>query len=642
QYMHPAPRTVRLRLAASANRLLARVQVCGLRDTRHLFGVRFLDAAGLSVRLPATADESRALVAGEMWLESVRATGRERLVASAPAPAGVTVRIGDMAVLWAAGTCEWPLPQPALRVEVSLDAARQSLARTLELPENRVWQTGAGTPVAEHRASILARIAGRATLDPSHGQIFGLLEVIARRAVGLPQNEDRNTIVAAMDFVRARNDCADMVLAMLLRLRALESLAPDEVAGLRDLVLGFRYWHDELGTDAMCFGSENHSLLFHGAQLLVGEWLPDAQFAASGRIGREQAQVAAERCRAWLDLVECVGFLEFNASGYLAITVAALLNVADFAADAALRCRAAAQVDAILRLLARHTFSNVVASPQGRVYRGVLTPESEEAQSMIAFAVPEAILAESGWLAFLATSPGYRPPEDLATLAKTPQSLRYRQGHADIVLEKTGGYLLTAVQIPTSFPDEAGWHAILPGIRGYQQHLWQATLAPGCHIFVTHPGETFDLGQARPGYWYGNGHLPTLLSRPGEVLAIHAAPGEHPVAFTHAHWPTDAFDETLRCGAWLFGAKAGGYVGLWCSTPLAPHDEVLTGREWRAPGRVVAWVCRAADRARAGSLVRFAEECQAREPRFDAAALTLSIPGAPPVTHVATTAHSVP
>ena len=99
-------------------------------------------------------------------------------------------------------------------------------------------------------------------------------------------------------------------------------------AGLREridqAILGYRYWMDEPGNDVQWYFSENHALLFHTAAYLAGHLLPDALFARSGRIGREQSAVGAQRVRHWLDHFETWEMAEFNSAPYFPIDLKGL------------------------------------------------------------------------------------------------------------------------------------------------------------------------------------------------------------------------------------------------------------------------------------------------------------------------------
>ncbi len=628
RYMYPEAAAFALPLRRGANRLAVRLHVLGVRDTRMLFGLQVLDgAAALAIRLPGNAAATEQVVEAERWVQSVCAAGRNALASEHPAPRDARVTKGEAVIPWPAGTQGVSFdPSGAFALKVSIEAAGHTLERSLEVPANRPPGQPSLLPLDEHRREHLLHFARDGARH--------ILNVLARRILG--EGQDESAIFAAtLQGIDERRDCSDFTLAALLRMAHLGLASPDELAAIRRSALAFRYWDDEPGTDAMCFGSENHSLLFHGCQLLAGRLWPDERFSNSGRTGAEQAALGLRRCAAWLAEVEPVGFREYLSSTYMPLTVAALMNVADFSGDPALAQRAAGVVDGVFRDLAAHAFDGVVIAPQGRVYRNVLYPETGGTQALLSYAVPEATIAHTNWLGFVASSPTYQPPTDLAPLMARPACRRYRQDGVEVVLHRTSDYLLTSLAIPASFDSGEGaaeapanWRSALwPGKPGYQQHLWQATLARDCHVFVNHPGATFDQSQSRPGYWYGNGSLPSLSQTEGVLAEIFDIPEGHPVGFTHAHWPSDAFDRQEVSGHWAFGVRRTGAVALWCSAPLEPHHDVLTGRELRAPGRRVAWLCLCGPAASAGAFDAFVGSCLELSPALDARARCLRLRG---------------
>ena len=119
------------------------------------------------------------------------------------------------------------------------------------------------------------------------------------------------------------------------------------------------------------------------------------------------------------------------------------------------------------------------------------------------------------------------------------------------------------------------------------------------------------------------GHLGSGLGVVELTTAIHYVfntPDDHPVPFTHAHWPTDAFDESIVEAHWAFGRKGSGCVSLWCSEPLSLKSEVLTDRELRADGRCVAWMCFCNTES---DLNTFSQSCKSANPSFDKESLEL-------------------
>ncbi|MDF3129118.1 hypothetical protein P0Y35_07925 [Kiritimatiellaeota bacterium B1221] len=642
---HQSPGSVLLTfpLQAGVNRIQVRLQAMGLRDTRMLFGLFAVENIDLKVGLPAGEEFKQV----QQWLYSLRPQTDGSGVEAAPAP-------GSAEVTWHGGEAVWKQGDTAFRFpsacpdsfQVRASVGSQTLERHFELPGN----CPDPRKVADRRKTLLNSAA---TLEVSPEHVLPL-PLLARRIRGETLAGDAALFRRSLDWINTRLDCADFQLAALLRMAYLGLLQPEESAALRECCLEFRYGPDESGTDVMCFTSENHRLLFHGCQLLAGNLYPDAQFRRSGRSGSAQSEIARGRIEEWLEEVEARGFGEYNSSCYIAITVGAMLNVLDFGGDVSLSERMQALVDRVLRDLARHYFAGGIISPQGRAYRDVLYPEAAASVHLLAAVCEEVVFsaappahlmsARGLWTPFLLSSPCYQPPPDLDEICREPHSEVSVHGGMEIHLEKTDAYLLTsaAVRNPGTEGVAAEYH---PGGFGYQQHLWQATLGRGCHIFVNHPGGYFDGSLSRPGYWNGNGVMPTLTQQGNMLKAVYCLPdgsgltaGEEaagnpdPVPFTHAHWPSDRFEEELVDGQWRFGRYERGLIALWCSVPLQVYDDVLTGRELRAPGAVTGWVVICGDLKAEGSLAAFARVCQAREPQFEKEKAALCLKDAEPMS----------
>ena len=670
RYMFPHSQEVNLSLRRGVNRLCVRLQVFGVRDTRTLFGLRLEEAEGkgLVVRVPGCAQ----LVDPVKWLKGIQSEGRDAIVSRNPAPVKASVVVpGGSPLSWPAGSSRLLLGAARpVRLSVEIAAGCQTLRRSLEIPANR--NTLAMQIPDDLRTARLNFIAH--TMTSGNGVLSGReahLPLLARRLLDRNSEIESSALVSVLGVIDRREDCADFALATLLRFVALDLASADESAKIQRTALAFRYWDDEPGNDAMCFWSENHSLLFHGCQMLAGRLYPDCVFNNSNRLGSVQATLGATRCRDWLARIEPRGLEEFNSGTYLPITIGALLNVVDFSADAELSQRASTLIDRLYEGLAIHAFAGVVVSPQGRVYRNVLYPGESGTQALLSDAAPEARpdflnfslefppdSLSGNWIVYPASSPNYRPPAHLEGLMTDSISKRYRQAEVEIVLHKTSDFLLTSLAIPASTAGvgETKPSPFQPGRAGYQQHLWQATLGPDCHVFVNHPGGSFEESLSRPGYWYGNGVFPRLCQREGVLGAIYNIPDgsevaknpmpldnpwppgawanpfeKHPIPFSHVHWPSDAFDREETHEHWLFGQKNGGCIALWCSTPLETHNEMMTGREFRAWAYRSAWVAICGGIAESGTFESFIASCIAREPEFDCGALTLRMKGAEPI-----------
>jgi hypothetical protein len=150
-----------------------------------------------------------------------------------------------------------------------------------------------------------------------------------------------------------------------------------------------------------------------------------------------------------------------------------------------------------------------------------------------------------------------------------------------------------------------------PGYGGDQQHIWQAALSEQAVVFTTHPGS---YGDGSVSYWTGSGVLPRAVLVDRAVICsyrIHARPAiyhRNRLFFSHAWFPTAAFDEVRRHGRWVFGRSGTGFVGLFCSrsTEWRHFSEALEAvdrstasepglspppNELVAWGRRMVWVC---------------------------------------------------
>ena len=293
------------------------------------------------------------------------------------------------------------------------------------IPEERPVDVHAELPFAAtfeaRRAAFLAHV--RHSAPPAH--LAAVFHELARMAAGGPAHV--GIFEAALDYVDARIDCADFVLHAILRLvRQLGGgprLSPAFWGRAKRTILGFRYGPDERAdgrSDSLCSWTENHQIIFASAALLAGEQTPDAVFPASGRSGRELAAVARRRVERWLEMRFRTGFSEWLSHVYYDEDLVALLALVDFAADPALRRRAAMVADLVLLDMALHHFRGVFATSHGRSYEGAKKRAAEEGTTdtaKLALGIGRFARIENMSAPCLALSPCYRPPPVLAAIA---------------------------------------------------------------------------------------------------------------------------------------------------------------------------------------------------------------------------------
>ena len=403
------------------------------------------------------------------------------------------------------------------------------------------------------------------------------------------------------------------------------------------------------GMDAMCFWSENHALMFYASAMDAGSFYPEDYFTRAGMKGRELALFGKRKVLEWLEDVENGGFEEFLSTVYMCVTLAALLNVVDFA-EADISSRARALTDRLVQELCRQTFRGSVIAPMGRVYREVIYPFDQGAQSIIHLLDPKApdVYGE-GWLAFLANST-YRFPDGLTELMEKEVEGTYASGNALIALEKNRDYCLTSVQSPrgdaferwpnirgTAGGDRAshaytrslnecfhGTTYFQPGVYGYQQHMWYGALSPEAVVFVNHPGTYAEHSGMRPGYWFGNGAMPALKQVHGMLGAVYDIPDGHPIRFTHVYCPVGRFDEYIVDPHWLILKKDQGYLALWSSGRLQPYSDMIFDCEFRVYESSAAYLCVCRGGQDYGSLADFAEDVRNLCPVYDSVQKKLS------------------
>ena len=437
----------------------------------------------------------------------------------------------------------------------------------------------------------------------------------------------RPIVEETLNSIEDRHDCADFVSVPLLW--AYHRHATDFPQDLRQrietVLQNFRYWVDEPGNDVMWFWSENHALCFHVSQLLAGLAWPDAVFSASGRSGREQAELATERLGRWFEAVEEDGLAEWNSSAYYPVDFIGLLALAELAPDP-IASRAKGLCDRIFTMLSLHTLNAVPAGSMGRAYDKEL-----RAGPLTELAPFAAVAFGRGWLnSGVASLPlfaagSYTPPAHLEQYAHPNEgeviSARYRQGFgpaALLSLHKTA-----AIQLSTNSGARAGGY-------GHQQHVVDLRFAshPMARSWINHPGEDDPWGNQRPSYWAGNGNLPRVRHEGDTALLLYRLDAGARLDFTHIYAARSGIQHHLR-GDTLILRVGNVLVAYKTTSPLmAVTSGPGAGLEYRQTGRKQGWAILTAEGT---DLETFAAEIAGAklDLRDDGTKLVLIRPGRP-------------
>jgi hypothetical protein len=155
------------------------------------------------------------------------------------------------------------------------------------------------------------------------------------------------------------------------------------------------------------------------------------------------------------------------------------------------------------------------------------------------------------------------------------------------------------------------------GEKGFQQHIWQATLADDAVVFTNHPG-TYEEGNGRPDLWAGNGVMPRAVQHDNSLIAIYNIQHECIVPYTHAFFPTDRFDEHCEVGGWMIGRKGDGYVALFSQHG---YDKTSKGKyadkELICHSKKNIWICQMGNKQEYGSFENFVSRLLRTKPVLD-------------------------
>ncbi|UWM64758.1 hypothetical protein [Enterobacter sp. CP102] len=123
-----------------------------------------------------------------------------------------------------------------------------------------------------------------------------LLTLMAQREYG---PEADALLYRLLKQVSAREEGSVFSLLTLLQLwkNARQADFPEPLwRRMKSTILGYRYWHDERGCDAMDFWGES-APVFHAAQMQAGALFPDERFIASSRFGHQQQRLGELRLK---------------------------------------------------------------------------------------------------------------------------------------------------------------------------------------------------------------------------------------------------------------------------------------------------------------------------------------------------------
>ncbi len=658
-FYHQTPKSglFRARLAEGTNRLIVRMEEVAARECPYamalkLDGFELLD--GNVVRIPTTAPDPLRRLKLEMLFEAsylkqdVYARDEEVALYLPEGPAGWTnfnVRIqtpdGQIyAEAFRQGQTETTIPMgfPYQMREQAYQALL--LPPPLEYYEKGLRITRAyDFYAATNRFSTkpygaYAERRREALLDAAQREL-NVFSEIAKMDLEYWADLRVEEIIKTIDGIDRRGDCSDFYLCGLLGMLYRYGDSPQFPEAIRqpleDCILNFKYWWDEPGSDPMCYTTENHSILFHTCEILAGQLYPDRIFSNAHQPGKWHIEKGEQLALAWLRDRAGTGFKEWDSNTYFEEDTLALSTLAGLAENPKIYEMAAVLLDKMFFTMAVNSYQGVFGSTHGRTYTPYIKSGYREGTSGISRLLWGMGIFNDRILGTVALAcSGYElPPVIGAIAADLPEEIWSREQvtgseqafrdaasfgeRVNKVTYKTPDYMLCSAQ---------DWN---PGQKGYQQHIWQATLSPTATVFTTHPPCAAEDGSHRPNFWHGNQVLPRVAQWKDVLVAVYHLPEDDWMGFTHAYFPAHSFDRYAIEGNWAFGKVGSGYLALRAARGLEFQTRGENAyRELRSYGSPNTWICQMGREALDGSFDQFMDQVLALPVNFRHAEVELA------------------
>jgi hypothetical protein len=270
----------------------------------------------------------------------------------------------------------------------------------------------------------------------SPGGRTGFFSQIARLELGR-QPVDEAPVREALAVIDRREDCSDFSVAGLLRIlykyRESPLISRRLINDIEACLLRFKYWWDERGDDYMCFFTENHQIIYHSDELLVGQMYRKQTFSNTGGNGEAHIAHALPFIYRWVRWRTLFGFSEWLSNCYIDEDLVALANLYDFAEDPTIRRWAGQFIDMLLFEMALHSHHGVMGCTHGRTYAPMIKGGRHEGTGSTGalelglgmFNDPSSLSAVS-----LATSSYRCPPAIAAVAADTGRTLLIHERHS--------------------------------------------------------------------------------------------------------------------------------------------------------------------------------------------------------------------
>ncbi len=401
-----------------------------------------------------------------------------------------------------------------------------------------------------------------------------------------------------LEFAKKRGDCADFRVQRFLWLlgRFPEKIPEQLRKDIEELVLGFRYWFDEPGNDAMWFFSENHALAFHCDEYIAGSFYPNEVFGNSGLTGQEHMKKAKLRIVEWFEKLLRYGYNEWNSSTYVNVDVFTYITLYCFAKDEEIRTLAKKALDYTFEMYAYNSFKGVMGTSNGRAYdKDILGNECMSGNSQMWLAWGVGCINRRISPALYIAMSDYIPSDENKQIGLGNFEGRLVREKEEGTMKvktclcKTSDYIVGTCVSPRT------------GGPGSQELLLSVFLNDAkTRIWLNLPGEGTVFGMRRPGYFSGNALTPLVSQKENVVVVSYNFPkafmNRCDVDYIHVMCDKQECDEFILKKNAVFVRRGNAFAAFVCNRPIKPTEKTCLKEKEFVTDRIKSeWLIKVSD-----------------------------------------------
>ncbi len=285
---------------------------------------------------------------------------------------------------------------------------------------------------AAEASAVVTNDMGHHGVHSFQGIYYDLACIKAASAAGKPYTIRPHALDKALERVDTRLDCADFVVPALIMLlkeyAGTEYLSKEDQARIEKSLINFKYWLDEPGEVHACFFTENHQILYHGEEHVIGAMFPDTVFPNNGMTGKEHSKHGETFLRRWLTWRSRFGFAEWLTQGYYLEDILGLIPLMLYAEDEDVRKKSRILIDLLVFDMAIHGFYGHLPTTHGRVYTAfIIEPDNEDCSHMMRLLFGEGSTTGISSATILLACSGYQCPEAILEAYRDKRSFNIRE-----------------------------------------------------------------------------------------------------------------------------------------------------------------------------------------------------------------------